>query len=201
MKRLLVLAAAAAMAASAPALAQDGRLSQDGRFYIGLGLGQSSAELDCTGTTACDDSDTAWKVFGGYQFSRHLALEVGYGVLGEATASTPPFGGVPAANVSIETSVWEAVAVGSLPLAERFSVYGKLGLYMADSEVDVAFPGLGSVNRSDDNTDLTFGLGLRFEVTPNLALRAEWQRYSDVSADAFGEADLDVMSIGILWRF
>jgi opacity protein-like surface antigen len=67
--------------------------------------------------------------------------------------------------------------------------------------VRVSFAGLGSVSRSDDNTGLTLGLGLRYDVTPNLGVRAEWQRYGDVSADAFGEGDIDLVSIGALWRF
>jgi OOP family OmpA-OmpF porin len=196
MKRVLgVLVMAAASCASATALAQDGRA------YLGFALGQSQADLDCTGTTSCEDSDTAWKVFGGYAFNRHFALEAGYANLGEASASVPAFGGIPAADVAIETTAFELVGVGLLPLAERFSVYGKLGLYRADTEVRVSFAGLGSVSRSDDNTDLTFGLGLRYDVTPSLGVRAEWQRYSDVSADAFGESDLDLVSIGVLWRF
>jgi OOP family OmpA-OmpF porin len=196
MRRVLgVLVMAAASCASATALAQDGRA------YLGVALGQSQADVDCSGTTACDDSDTAWKVFGGYAFNRHFALEVGYADLGEVTASVPAFGGLPAADVAIEATAFELVGVGLLPLAERFSVYGKLGLYMADTDVRVSFAGLGSVSRSDDNTDLTFGAGLRYDVTANLAVRAEWQRYSDVSADAFGESDLDLISIGLLWRF
>jgi OmpA-OmpF porin, OOP family len=193
------LAAAAALASAAPAAFAQG--FEANRVYAGVALGQSQFDLDCSGTTACEDSDTAWKVFGGYQFSRHFALEVGYGNLGEATASTPPFGGIPAADVSIEATVWEVLAVGTLPLAERFSIYGKAGLYVADTEVRVSFAGLGSVNRSDDNTDLTFGVGLRYDFTPNLGVRAEWQRYGDVSADAFGEGDIDLISIGLVWRF
>jgi OOP family OmpA-OmpF porin len=82
MKRVLgVLVMAAASCAGATALAQDGRA------YLRLALGQSQADIDCTGTTSCDDGDTAWKVFGGYQFNRHFALEAGYANLGEATAS------------------------------------------------------------------------------------------------------------------
>lgn len=191
----LLAAAAGAMALSATALAQDGRP------YLGLALGQSQADIDCTGTTSCDDSDTAWKVFGGFQFNRHFALEAGYANLGEVTAAVPAGGGIPAADVAIEATAFELVGVGVLPLAERFSVYGKLGVYMADTEVRVSFAGLGSVTRSDDNTGLTFGLGLRYDVTPSLGVRAEWQRYSDVSADAFGESDLDLISLGVLWRF
>jgi hypothetical protein len=32
-------------------------------------------------------------------------------------------------------------------------------------------------------------------------VRAEWQRYSDVGGGDLVEADVDVMSIGVIWKF
>ena len=59
-------------------------------FYAGVGIGQSKAKDWCSGAggISCDDKDTAWKVFGGYQFSRNFAAEFGYVKLGEFNAST-----------------------------------------------------------------------------------------------------------------
>lgn len=128
-------------------------------------------------------------------------MEFGYTDLGEVTASTPAIGFIPPASVAIESTVWELVAVGMLPLAERFSLYGKLGLYRADTDIEVNFVSLGSVTDSDSNTDLTFGIGVRFDITPRLGVRLEWQRYSSVSAADFDEGDVDVMSLGVAWRF
>jgi len=189
----------AAMAALSPAaLAQ---APGDRGWYVGGALGQTEVELDCTGTTACDDKDSSWKIFAGYQVNRNFAVEFGYGDVGKVTASTPPIGIIPPANVAIETTVWELVAVGVLPLAERFSAFGKLGLYRADTDVRIDFVGLGSVTDSDSNTDLTFGIGVRFDMTPRLGARLEWQRYSDVAAADFDEGDVDVISLGVAWRF
>ena len=189
----------AAMAASSPAaLAQ---APGDMGWYVGASLGQTEVNLDCTGTTACDDKDSSWKIFAGYQFVRNFALEFGYTDLGEVTASTPAIGIIPPASVAIESTVWELVAVGMLPLAERFSLYGKLGLYRADTDIEVNFVSLGSVTDSDSNTDLTFGIGVRFDITPRLGVRLEWQRYSGVSAADFDDGDVDVMSLGVAWRF
>ena len=153
----------AAIAASSPAaLAQ---APADVGWYVGASLGQTEVNLDCAGTTACDDKDNSWKIFAGYQFNRNFALEFGYTDLGEVTASTPAIGFIPPASVAIESTVWELVAVGMLPLAERFSLYGKLGLYRADTDIEVNFVSLGSVTDSDSNTDLTFGIGVRFDIT------------------------------------
>jgi OmpA-OmpF porin, OOP family len=197
-------ALASAMLGLTLALSGFGALAQapgDVGWYVGVSLGQTEVNLDCAGTTACDDKDSSWKIFAGYQFNRNFALEFGYIDLGEVTASTPAIGFIPPASVAIESTVWELVAVGMLPLAERFSLYGKLGLYRADTDIEVNFVSLGSVTDSDSNTDLTFGIGVRFDITPRLGVRLEWQRYSSVSAADFDEGDVDVMSLGVAWRF
>ena len=123
---------------------------------------------------------SSWKLFAGYQFNRNFALGLGYTDLGEVTAST--------------------LAMGFMA-RQRRSAYGKLGLYRADTDISVNFAGLGSVTDSDSNTDLTFGLGVRFDITPRLGARLEWQRYSGVAAGDFDEGDVDVISLGLAWRF
>jgi len=85
----------------------------------------------------------------------------------------------------VEINAWELVGVASFPLGNRFSVYGKLGFAMW--EVD--FPG-----GSDDGTDLTYGAGVQYDLTPKLGLRGQWQRY-DIREDA------DLFSIGVIYRF
>lgn len=83
MKALLTaIVFAAAFAMAAPAAAQ---------FYIGATIGQAEFKEGCLGTGECDDQDTAWRILGGFQFSKFFALEL--------------------------------VAVASLHLTERFSVY------------------------------------------------------------------------------
>lgn len=185
---LAILGAASALAFSGPTLAQDTG------FYAGFSLGQATADDTCTGISgpgvSCDDKDTAWKILGGYQFNRNLALEFGYIDLGEVSASGP--GG----SASIESSAFELVALGILPLADKFSVYGKVGLYRG--ETDATAPG---ISLSESNTDLTFGIGVRYDITRNLGIRGEWQKYQDVGGGEIGEADVDVISVGIIWRF
>jgi OmpA-OmpF porin, OOP family len=185
---LAVLGFAGAMVFTGAAVAQDTG------FYAGLSLGQSKADDACTGVSglgiSCDDKDTAWKILGGYQFNRNFAVEFGYTDLGEVSASGP--GG----SASIETTAFEVVAVGMMPIADKFSIYGKLGMYRG--ETDASGPG-GSI--SESTTDLTFGVGVRYDFTRNLGVRAEWQKYSDVGGGDIGEADIDVISVGVIWRF
>ena len=185
---LAVLGFSAALAFTVPAAAQDAG------FYAGLSLGQSKADDACTGVSgpgvSCDDKDTAWKILGGYQFNRNFAVELGYTDLGEVSATD----GVD--TVSIESTAFELVALGMMPIADKFSVYGKIGVYRG--ETDASAPG---ISISESNTDLTFGIGVRYDFTRNLGVRAEWQKYTDVGGGDIGEADVDVISVGVIWRF
>jgi OmpA-OmpF porin, OOP family len=80
---LAILAIATISAFSAPAVAQDKGL------YLGGSLGQSKVSLDCTGASSCDDKDTSWKIFAGYQVNRNFAIEVGYSNLGRPRPTSP----------------------------------------------------------------------------------------------------------------
>ncbi len=191
MRRILFAALAAAAFIAGPAFAQ----SKLGGFYVGAHIGQTKAKDFCDGLAgtgiSCDDSDTAWKILGGYQFNKNFAAELAYTDGGEVTAS---LGGL---HESVKANLWEIVGVGSLPVVERFSVYGKLGLYRADVEDNTNF----GFSADETSTDVTFGFGARYDITQNVAGRVEWQRYSDVGGGDIGKADVDVISVGVLWKF
>ena len=166
--------------------------AQDMGFYAGAAFGQARTDGVCDlvagfAGVSCDEKDTAWKIFGGYQVNRNFSVELGYASFGEATVTGP--GG----TATVEGTAFDLVAVGSLPLADRFSVYGKLGLYRADFEVRNT---LGFSEDASEN-GLTFGVGLRFDFTRNLAARLEWQRYQELGDDL----DVSMMSVGVLFRF
>lgn len=67
-------------------------IAQDTGFYLGAKAGQSKFKGGCEPTpgitfTSCDDKETAWGVFAGYQFNRYIAVETGWTDLGEITAT------------------------------------------------------------------------------------------------------------------
>src|ERR1041385_8616108 len=77
-------------------------------WFAGISAGQSSADIDSSSslrilgapasTLSSDDTDTGFRLYGGYRFNRHLAVEIGYADLGTFTATrsiNPP--GVPGA--------------------------------------------------------------------------------------------------------
>jgi OOP family OmpA-OmpF porin len=157
-KWLVSIVGAAAMVASAGAIAQMTVPS----IYAGIDVGRSDVgDLD----------DIGFKIFGGYQFHRNFAAEVGYGLLMDKN--------------DVEVTTMELVGVGMFPIQNQFSIIGKLGL--ANVEVDTPAG-------SEDKTELTWGIGVQFDINRNLSARAQWQRYET-------DEELDFFSIGVLYRF
>ena len=166
--------------------------SQDAGFYIGGAIGQAEQADQCSNPgpgVSCDNKDSAWKIFGGFQINRHFAVELGYANLGEATAS------LGAASAADEATAFELAALGMLPIGDRFAIFGKAGLYRG--ELERTSNNLLVQTGSNEQTDFTFGVGVRFDVTHNIGVRAEWQRYIDL-----GEiTDVDLISVGVQFRF
>ena len=148
----------------------------DRGWYVGGALGRSDVdEMDAT--------DTSFKVLGGYQINRNFAVELGYIDFGKATGGGTNFKG----------NALELVGVGMLPLANQFSLYGKLGMARTEAEGSNA---LGSEKES--STEVTYGFGVQYDLNKNIGIRGEWQNYLDVGD---GRSDVTVLSIGVVYRF
>lgn len=191
-KPFLTAAALASGLASTPALAQDSS------WFVGVGISYLKSDEACPGAAAgaaCDDKATTWKIFGGYQFNSYLGIELGLSDMGDWPASVTGLGAATA-----KLRVFETVFVGTLPLSQRFSIYGKGGIYQWDA--DYIFPaGVGGSADADGN-DFTFGAGVRINFTRNTALRLEWQRYNKLGDPATtGRFNADALGVSALVSF
>lgn len=193
MKKNTLIAAllflSAGMAWLVPAAAQ---MQQTGPWYLGASMGQSRAKDVCDdpslfgGIASCDHKDIAWRVLGGYQINRTFAVEVGYHDLGKAS--------IP--GTSIKANAWELVGVGLLPVGP-VSLVGKLGLTRNRAECQ----GCG-VPVEENSTNVTWGAGIQFDISPRVALRGEWQRYNNVGGGQFNAKwDIDAWTLGAHYRF
>jgi OOP family OmpA-OmpF porin len=192
------LACALALAMPSIGMAQGLKLTgPDSAWYVGGGIGQSQVDVDLSGAqpgTSVDDKDTSFRVFGGYQFNKYFGVELGYSELGESKGNEPAPG---VGAFTFEAKAWDLVAVGTLPLANNFSLVGKLGFYKGDLEYKDAVDSL-----SESNTDLTYAIGAQYDFSKNLGIRAEWQQYKSMGKkDTIGESDVDVFGVSVLYRF
>ncbi len=187
----------------------------DTGFYLGGGIGgtkvkdaPSAAELDAelaaggiTASSSVDDTDTGWKVFGGYKFNRYLAVEGSYADLGEVSITSnvtnPPVGTI---DIAWEALSMTVAAVGILPLSYGFELFGKGGLQYWD--VDLGAMPFAAITESETGTDYFYGIGAGYNLTHNIALRAEWERYNNVGDEnTTGESDVDMWSAGVQFAF
>jgi OOP family OmpA-OmpF porin len=201
--------------AVAAALASPLAPAADSGWYGGLSIGQSSAEIDDerianqllgagrSMTSITDDNrDVGWKLFGGRKFNRNFALEGGYFNLGQFgfTATTTPPGTL---TGTIKVQGLNLDAVGMLPISEKFSALGRLGLTYIEAKD--TFRGTGAVAGADSDPKKTegnwkMGAGLQYDFTPSLGLRAEWERYR--VNDAVGnKGAVDLLSLGLVYLF
>lgn len=118
-----------------------------------------------------DEDDTGFRILGGYQLNRNWAAEIGHSQLVDKDG--------------VEASALEFVGLYSFPLTNQFSAFGKVGF--ANIEVEAA-------GVSDDQTELTYGVGVQYDFSPKLGLRGQWQRYDT-------DEEVDVFSVGVVWKF
>lgn len=225
-KGLPLLTLATVLATSAQA--------QTSPWYLGIALGQARTDgalvsnredtiYNATNLrTSFDDKDTVGKAFGGYRFNEHFALEGNYTDFGkQRTVSNfdVPGGATGSGSLTVNRQVqgFGIDLVGSLPIADRFSAYGKLGAFYsetkADGEIagDIFFTdGQGGTtrHRKVSETNFSFALGLAYAFNSQWSARLEWQRVTDVGRDfgpgvtnGTGEASMDALWLGVAFRF
>jgi OOP family OmpA-OmpF porin len=221
------LAAAALLALALPAAAERGWYAgvSAGQTRTGDELVKNE---ESTLTNASDVSstfdrrDSAWKAFGGYRLNDWLALEAFYADLGShqvvtsfTTTNTTLTGSF---TLDREIKGYGLDAVFIAPLADRFSIFGRAGAFR--SSLDASATLAGNIVFSNGNSSETFraatrketalhyGVGGEWRFHPNAALRLEWERFNDIGkkfeiggTGTTGEADTDLVTAGITWRF
>jgi len=205
-------------------------LSRTELSLVENGLTPEPASFPNTGTldsTNFSGTGFAFKGFAGYKFFDYFAIELGYVDLGDADddfclvasggaeegrciQGDPPLNtffnqGNPW-SVESSTSGWTLEAVGILPVAERWDLFAKLGLFSWDARLTALdavaaapgrptptpppnfpplppLPNLTPITTKQSGDDLTFGVGGSFDATEHLSIRAEFQWFDIPFAD------------------
>jgi len=173
-------------------------------WYVGVGAGQGKGKDVCTdvasiGISSCDDTANGYRIFAGFTFNKNFWVEFGYSDFGKADAS----GVVLSVPVTAEwkATAWDVSMLGMLPVADNFSVFGRLGIAMWNVDLDVNASGFPA-SQSASGADPVYGVGVEYNFTKQFGLRGEWARYSNVGDDnSTGQTDVDVTGVSVLYRF
>lgn len=207
-KRIATLSLVGIAVISSPMATAD-----DAGWLGGFNIGQTRGEIDneqiarklsgsgfaMTSITE-DNRDNGFKIYGGYKFNKNFALEAGYFNLGKFgfTSTTFPTGSLAG---QIKLQGFNIDAVGILPIAEKFSVFARIGAQYAQAKD--SFAGTGAVvptNPSPSKSELNYkaGLGAQYDFTESVGLRGEWERYR--INDAVGSrGDINMYSVGLVF--
>ena len=98
--------------------------------------------------------------------------------------------------------MWRKRSIRSnLAIDDNFGVFGKLGFFRWDLESRATVGG-DSGSLDDDGTDFTFGIGARYSLNENFAIRAEWELFNELGdEDTTGESDVNLLSAGVVFSF
>lgn len=164
-------------------------------FYAGAGVGTAKLEIDGDeDIDAFDADDTAFKVFGGYNFNQYFAVEAAYFDGGKPEES---FRISQSLNGSVEFNTTGLIAsvLGRVPLGEVFSLYGKLGFASYDVEAKGRVNGDVIYEEEGSDDDVVYGLGAAFNLGSSFELRAEYEAIS------ISDGDFTVLSVNGLFKF
>jgi OOP family OmpA-OmpF porin len=217
---LIALACATMMSANAasPDAADATFINPDwanSAWYVGGGVGQSRANIDeprltrsltangaSMNTFQKDERDVGFKLFAGKQLNQYFAVEAGYFDLGKFD-----FAATTSGNGSLQGETGFRGAnldlVGQLPLTQRLSLLGRVGVQYAKTNTRFSgnrLAGVTSPSQSERDTNAKVGLGLEYKLSEALALRGEVERYR--LNDAVGNrGDVDLASVSLVYKF
>ena len=156
-------------------------------FYIGGGLGSSTVALantDPTDSFDFDESDSGYKVFGGFNFGVipliDLAVEASYVDFGNPSGTL--LGG---GAIDFEVTGINAFGLAGLSFGP-FGVFAKYGVIDWDTKASIG---------NDSGTDAAYGIGARFQIS-SLAIRVEYEEF-----DLSGLDDLYMASASLAYTF
>ena len=145
-------------------------------------------------------SSTAFGVTGGYQFGKYWGLETQYTQLGQTSGSSTT--GVNAGKTfSSSVDAVALVALGKYPIADIFSLYGKVGVANTNNNQNHSNGTSGNTSRIDG----TYGLGAEYAFSSAIGVRFGWDRYIagtfSTTNNTTGSRNMDVWALAAVYKF
>jgi opacity protein-like surface antigen len=194
MKRFLMTLIVAAVFMATSAQAANGKL-----YFAGTAGLSIASDLEEQGVEV--SFDPGWNITGavGYDFGRfRVEGEIGYRTFDIDEVSVPGF---PPVSLDGDASALTFMANGYYDHELRNSPltpYIGFGLGIADAEVEVTIPGLGTLSTDDTEFAYQFMVGAGYEVAPNVVLTGGYRFFG--IADS-GAPDSHEFNLGARFMF
>ena len=175
-------------------------------WFAGVGAGQMKTEVDdiLGSGFKFDESDTAFKVFGGYKFFPWLSVEGAYVYGGNPEIDEHgTLGGLPYhASLGVEIDSIVTAAVFTLPLGDHFELFAKPGMAWWGSTTTVRYEDSEFSDRyeQDDNGSAFFlGVGGGVSFNEHFGMRLEYEWFDVALEYDDGEFSDDLDASAGLW--
>ena len=126
--------------------------------YGVVSIGSSKLNVDCTGATTCDSTDTGYKLLGGYKFSPNFAVEAGLFGFGKAKASDTVGN-----TAEITNTAFGGGIAFHQDLAPDWNFVARVGVASVKTKISGTVIGLGSASDSYSNIASYAGLGIGYK--------------------------------------
>lgn len=169
------------------------------QFYGGASIGYGKHEDTCDqaffNSNNCDDSNGAWKVYGGARVNPMMGIEGGYRNLGETSLDGISTGGDSVA-LSKTLNGYDVSAVGFLPVSPVLESFAKAGIFHWEQDQVETTNGQSKIQNRSGNS-LLVGAGAQFSLQQNMKLRAEWEHIVNAGDETASSTDIDLYSVGV----
>lgn len=136
--------------------------AQPNTFYAGADLGRTKVD-------GYLKRDTSAGAFLGYQLSDNFAVEGGYRRLADQDINLATGGGIAKGNARINQA--HLSLIGSLPVSDTLSVYGRLGVNRLEAKISSA-----PYTAKDFSTKALYGAGVSYAISELISARVEVQK-------------------------
>ncbi|MEF1305115.1 outer membrane beta-barrel protein, partial [Vibrio owensii] len=161
--------------------------SAQAEMYIGGKVGMTTLDDACYLNSPCDDDAFGAGMHIGYDFTDIIGLEYGVDYLGDYKAN---FKSGASTVDTIDGDLWALTLAPKFNwhLNDTWNLFAKVG---------------GAYMISGDEKDIvpTGSLGAEYTIDRNWSVRAEYQRYQDISDDVLDDMDANFFGIGVNYKF
>jgi len=148
--------------------------------------------------TAAVSADQPTRLKLGYKYSRFLSVESEF-----VDGLRPPadvFAGAGNLTSAFRSASYGVDTIATLPLW-RFSFYGRMGAYHGDPRGGFGTYSTSLLGDNGTRSRWRYGLGMRYDITKSMGVRAEMERYGLMGGSFTSEPESDLFSVGLSWRF
>ncbi|HQC29065.1 MAG TPA: outer membrane beta-barrel protein [Methylotenera sp.] len=164
--------------------------ADDQGFYLGANAGIGKPNIN-TPNGLDKSSSAVGGIVLGYKFNPYLGTELQYTGIGKVTDNV---------RGTAKGDATSFTAIGTLPLNEDFSLYGKLGVAVTKTTVTSNLAPMNDATR----TAPTYGAGAEYHLNKNLGMRLGWDYYAGAVNETGGSKNnihSNVVSVGAVYNF